>query len=139
MTSLLLAFVTFFGTVEHKGAVTDLARKDAALVARRIKGRVLGSLIQKGMTPEQVEEILGATESPLKYTSYYVFAGGTICSMDYNATGVSVHLFHSYQDPGGVRVDRVVFAPLLPGPPSTPLRETDLIDKVRKDLGLSAR
>ena len=94
------------------GAIWDELGK----VAGRLKGRVLGSLVQKGMTTEQVEQVLGRGSYPFPAVG---LVGGVIFgSMPYRDLGLWV----GYGDDkdGVLRVDKVTFSPLFDGPQNPP-------------------
>jgi hypothetical protein len=82
----------------------------AVRLAGRLKGRVLGCLIHKGMSPSQVEEILGG--NPRRRTAERDLGGGWISRTDYDPDlGLSVM---STEQAGVRQVNRPVeFDPLF--------------------------
>src|SRR5262249_18322751 len=112
MSYLLAAVVMFLGPVtDHgprQGNLPPLCK-----VALRLKGRVLGSLIRKGMTIEEVERFLG--KDPFPCRSYSSRNPGSISSSErivvYHDLGVIVSLAGQGED--DPRVCFVGFLPLL--------------------------
>jgi hypothetical protein len=108
MTTWLLALVIMLGSSAENQ--TPLMWKGACKMAMRVKGRLLGSLVQKGMTIEDVEQILG--RSSYFYWGWATGAASHI-TLNYDVLGVSVSLIHRRNEDRGHRVDEVTFKSLF--------------------------
>src|SRR5262249_46191412 len=81
-------------------------------MAMRLKGRLLGSLVQKGMTIEDVEQILGTSSFPTSW-GWVTGGAGSVVILNYDALGVSVCLTSRRNEDRGHRVDEVTFKSLF--------------------------
>jgi hypothetical protein len=82
---------------------------NAGLVWCRLKGRVLGSLVQSGMTPQQVEQVLGKGSNPLPTIG--LTGAGTFGCWRYDHLGLTVRFHCDRSDT--LQVEGVTFRPLF--------------------------
>jgi hypothetical protein len=79
-------------------------------IAKRVKGRILGSLVKKGMTLEEVRTLLGQESGGTGIGT----GAGHFFSMAYLGLGLSVDLVSDKE--GVLRVNRVDFGTWYPTP-----------------------
>ena len=112
MSNLLAAVVIFLGSATDQGPRQETL-PPLCKVALRLKGRVLGSLIRRGMTIGEVERLLG--KDPFPCRSYSSRNPGSISFSErivvYHDLGVIVSLAGQGEDEP--RVCLVGFLPLL--------------------------